>query len=940
MVPGTMRSRYELSTLLYPDLSCPRIERVCLGRSRSLSALHLSRDGEDGADKWQLVKYYEINNLDEADLSVRLEYVEKLNQNFEQSVSFLEETSDVDMDDTIRSNFMTSYFEVTAKLKRKLGANTNQRAAFRSSTLRQFSVDEPVTVRKTRLPELRIPQFSGSYTEWPAFFAMFSTAIASDMDLSNLEKFQHLKTSLTGAALDTISSLEPTDSNYEKAIDLLKNRFDNKLLLFQTHIKEIFGLHSVDKNSALSLRQLSDKLNAHVRALDTICSKEQMADGLLIYLITSKLDLQSLAKWEEHLHNDKLPSWDSLSSFLDRRCRMLENLESSIKPKSPNHQVNKKTNFHGRNVLIASGATQMCTFCEAKDHYITTCQSFEKLSPTLRFKESKRLNLCLNCLRKGHRLWKCKSGTCRFCHLKHHTLLHIGNNDLEINLTNPQDKVSVAHEVVNNIEPKKQSTLVSSSSNQNISHSVIGSRVLLATAIVLVKNKFGVYVPCRAILDSASQLNFITSRFANLAQLKVKHSNVYISGIGEGSINADKIADVEIKSHSSSYSVSFSAVVIPAITDYQPNIDNDVSKFKIPENIKLADEGFYKRSRIDLLIGAGLFFELMSVGQIRCGNISTILQKTHLGWIVSGGGVLHSKAHSLAATCMVKPDTDSDSSLIDILKSFWEIENNFANSEISLPEHKFCEEHFAQNTIQLPSGEYSVSLPKKLDTHMLGDSYDRALHRFKNLEKKLSKMPDTKKKYVDFMKEYLDLQHMSLVKNIPQDTRAFFLPHHCVQKEDSTTTKLRVVFDGSAKSTSGISLNDILYAGPTIQPKLFNTLLRFRLFRVALSGDISKMYRCVRVNPPDDYLQCILWRNNTEEDIQVYKLDTVTYGTKPAAFLAIRTMQQLSIDTETSFPIGAQVIRRDFYVDDLISGANSIEEVVTIREQVTALLKR
>jgi len=101
---------------------------------------------------------------------------------------------------------------------------------------------------------------------------------------------------------------------------------------------------------------------------------------------------------------------------------------------------------------------------------------------------------------------------------------------------------------------------------------------------------------------------------------------------------------------------------------------------------------------------------------------------------------------------------------------------------------------------------------------------------------------------------------------------------------------LRVVFDGSAETTSGSSLNDLLLAGPTIHQKIFNILLRFRFFKVALCGDICKMYRCVRVSYPDDFLQCIVWRESLTEELSVFKLNTGTYGTKPAAFLAIRAM--------------------------------------------------
>ncbi|EDV93979.1 GH23797 [Drosophila grimshawi] len=135
---------------------------------------------------------------------------------------------------------------------------------------------------------------------------------------------------------------------------------------------------------------------------------------------------------------------------------------------------------------------------------------------------------------------------------------------------------------------------------------------------------------------------------------------------------------------------------------------------------------------------------------------------------------------------------------------------------------------------------------------------------------------------------------MPLVDPLDIDHCKYFLPHQCALREDSTTTKLRVVFDGSAAASSGQSLNDVLMAGPVIQVKLFNTLLKFRTYAVALTGDIFKMYRCVRVSAPDNYYQCILWRDSPKERVRVYKLDTVAYGTKPGSFLAIRSMQQLA----------------------------------------------
>ena len=79
----------------------------------------------------------------------------------------------------------------------------------------------------------------------------------------------------------------------------------------------------------------------------------------------------------------------------------------------------------------------------------------------------------------------------------------------------------------------------------------------------------------------------------------------------------------------------------------------------------------------------------------------------------------------------------------------------------------------------------------------------------------------------------------------------YFIPHHYVLKPDSTTTKLRAVFDASAKTSSGYSLNDLMYAGPTVQSDLFAILVRFRLPRFVLTTDIEKMYRQILIHKDD-----------------------------------------------------------------------------------------
>ena len=91
----------------------------------------------------------------------------------------------------------------------------------------------------------------------------------------------------------------------------------------------------------------------------------------------------------------------------------------------------------------------------------------------------------------------------------------------------------------------------------------------------------------------------------------------------------------------------------------------------------------------------------------------------------------------------------------------------------------------------------------------------------------------------------------------PEDV--FYLLMHVVRKESSTTTKIRAVFDASVKSTTGVSLNDILLVGPTVHPSLIDVLLRFRFHRIGLIADVSRLYRDIELVQSDKDLHRFVW---------------------------------------------------------------------------------
>ena len=171
------------------------------------------------------------------------------------------------------------------------------------------------------------------------------------------------------------------------------------------------------------------------------------------------------------------------------------------------------------------------------------------------------------------------------------------------------------------------------------------------------------------------------------------------------------------------------------------------------------------------------------------------------------------------------------------------------------------------------------------------------------------------------------MQHMEVVPEaaleVPDD-QSFYLPHHCVFKEDSTTTKLRVVFDGSAKTSSGISLNDALMVGPTIQDDLFAILMRFRIYPIALSADIAKMYRQVALDETDRNFHRILWRDDETQKLQILRMTRVTYGIASSAFHSTRCLADIA--DKTSDEVIKYHIKHGFYVDDFFGGSISTDE--------------
>jgi len=336
--------------------------------------------------------------------------------------------------------------------------------------------------------------------------------------------------------------------------------------------------------------------------------------------------------------------------------------------------------------------------------------------------------------------------------------------------------------------------------------------------------------------------------------------------------------------------------------------------------IPLADSTFLERSQIDVLIGADILPSVLLSGTRTniCGFL--LGQETMFGWVLTGPVASTSSQNRVSAFTTQITET-SDRGLEELLTKFWEVDN--IPTKRLKESDSYCECNFLQTTTRDASGRYVVTLPFRVPENIgskLRHSRSIALAQFLRNENLLKRNFPLKEQYDSVIQEYLDLGHM---REVPPsyDSPRYYLPRHAVVKPESTTTKLRVVFNASSPSANGTSLNDFLHAGPVLQSDLTIQILKWRYFKYVFSADITKMYHQIWVDPKHTPFQRILFRNK-EGEVSNFELKTGTFGVNCAPFLALRVLQQLADDVEKDFPKASNIVRHFMYVDDVLAGAS------------------
>ena len=695
-----------------------------------------------------------------------------------------------------------------------------------------------------RLPKLTIQPFDGNMTLWTSFWDSFDSAIHQNTGLNEVDKFNYLRSLLRGSARDAISGLMLTEANYAEAISILRRRFGNKQQIITKHMDILMNTEAVTSpHNVQALRHFHDVVESNIRSLKALGVAAETYGSLLASVLMNKLpgDLRLII-------GRKIGEADwQLDTIMTELLQEVEARERAhpLSGSAPNNQKRGGGRVPPTAATLLLGDKPHCCYCN-RSHTPERCDQVS--NPEERKQALMKSGRCFVCLRKGHLGRQCRSKLrCIVCGGRHHSSICAENSPKE---KEPSGQVGTPLTGLNPVAPSFQPPATTSMLLVNAR-----GPVLLQTARMKLFNPENPKrsIEVRAILDTGSQQSYTTEKVKDALSLRChekRKMSVMTFGASDKRTQTYDIVRIGVTTKDGQKE-DMEFVCTPLICQpltTQP-IDICKERYRHLAGLDLADanQGKDDLMEVDLLIGSDYYW-WFATGETRRGEDGPVAVCTKLGWVLSGTLLMEeacSTAHNFLTTHVLRIDAtpSTQDPLDEVLHSFWNLES----LGVDLKADSVLEE-FTQ-TVQFKNGRYEVSLPWKSSHPMLPDNYLLSKKRLDGLVKRLRHDPEVLREYDSIIQSQ---RSQGIVEEVdPQEESAngqiHYLPHHAVVRRDKSTTKVRVVYDASARST-GCSLNECLHKGPKFDQKILDILIRFRTYKIALTADIEKAFLMVSDN--------------------------------------------------------------------------------------------
>ena len=808
--------------------------------------------------------------------------------------------------------------------------------------------------RVFRLPELQLPRFNGDILQFQTWFDAFQDMVGSHENMPKSFKFRHLQACLTGEAARTIAGMSATNDSYDDAIQLITARFGKKSRRIQAHMDALLCMEKVTRPEAKELRRLYDDLEIYVRGLRSLGVTSERYGVVLAPVLLFCLPKIVRLEWSKTPESDKDEiSLEELMSFIRsqvearERCALLEERDKIAERKPDNFQSKGKRDsakhdsfrreyssdsrprsFGTANALqtsAISGRGSKCVFCRL-GHASHSCRNASKMSELELTRKLREAGACFVCFECGHMSGVCKE-QCRICSGRHHEWL-----------CRRKSSHSSSHGGSGNCVPASDDNPSSGSANQNevkalssATDSPSGALLQIASAQALGKNG---PLPVRILFDGGSEKSFISSALAKKAEFPLSHSEkLSVTGFGgkRDETSAKRVYNVTLVG-SDGDKIGIKAVEVPVICAPLRKIGvpfvRCLAEFKDLQFSEKFDD--CEEVEIQVLIGADEYWSFFD-GQIRKSRDSGLVaMKSRFGWVLNGkvdNGISTSMSTSLLVS--VQPDV--------LMRSLWELEGIGVHQDKDLPlPDPILDE--IQSRIRFDGKRYSVPLPwKKGSFGELPSNLESSRKRLKSLLKRFSSDPRLSN---DYRRVIDELEEGGIVEEVPQSEltceEASYIPHRPVLKESSTSTPVRAIFDASCKER-GVSLNDLLEAGPSLLPDLTAIFIRFRSWPVALCADARKAFYQVAVHKEDRDALRFLW-SDADGNERHMRFCRLVMGLTSSPFL-LNAVVKFHLDQQERSPV-VEDLGRNLFVDDWVTGHETSELAVEAAVAAKEILSR
>ena len=797
---------------------------------------------------------------------------------------------------------------------------------------------------KAQLPPAELVKFRGDPAEFFSFIRSFDSRIGSK-HISDQDKLSYLQQYTEGQPHEIVRGclLMPPDKGYQEARRLLQKRYGNEENISAAHIERLLAWPNIKADNIGSLQNFAvammvcdsvmTNMPVGLRETDHPRTLRKLVEKLPFHLHDRWRRLADAAVEDNH----RRVTFSDLVEFVDREARIAANplygrqkmdaSKSNSSVKSPRTRYGLATSVH---------VQTQCAYCK-KPHHLEDCDTLRRKEPAVRRNFIQEKGLCFGCLKAGHLARGCQQrSVCKICGKRHVTLLHQDDNFKTPNQSSrrPSAEERVAEQSLADRNPPQPQQVKTGYVNQG--------NTGLAVVPVVVRSG-GRSVTTHALLDSGSTACFCQESLLEKLGLQDKdRTQLSLTTVCKNRIKVEShvVTGLEVADLGERHVLQLPAVYslekVPVDVCDIPR-QEDVSQWSYLGSVYLP----HVDAPVELMLGNNVPLAMEPWEVIHSQEGGPFATRTLLGWVINGP-VRHIAGSPVKAN-RIQVEDEGVTELIDKLYNAEFSEKLSDDSKTSSVEDMKWREK-VEGSIEFKDGHYEVPLPLKRDDKQLPSNRTMALRRLSSLEKKLKDDTKFKKDYVSFMENMLEEGYAEEVPEESlnrEDGRVWYIPHHGVYHPHKPD-KIRVVFDCAAKY-GDISLNDVLLQGPDLTSSLLGVLLRFRTEPVAFMADIRSMFYQVRVPQSDRDLLRFLWwpKGDISVEPKDYRMSVHIFGAASSPSCSNFALKRTATDHQDDLSTEAvDTMHRNFYVDDCLRSAPSVEEARSLATEVGTLCSR